>query len=181
MWVYYLRTIAAGLVDAYDSTGPDVDRDAEFPVRAAQLLYELFHFLTQWIGMFEHLPEDAFHRGMPERLDRIGTVPYAAAVTLGRALLSVILSERLDTQVKTLLPEIAIRAVRTLHLNDGALSRMRKWLINALLDSSAEESPRYYWSRLEGYYRFIDAMLMYDVEDFTEALNRRLARPAGKD
>lgn len=179
MWLFYLRTIAAGLADHYDSTGDEVDRDAEFPVRVARLLYELFHYLTQWIGMFEHLPESSFHRRFPEKPDRVATVPHAAGVTLGRALASVIRSDRLDTQVKATLLEVAIRAVRALHPDNGEISRMRAWLIDALLDS-AETSPRAFWSQLQGYYGLIDLMLRYEVQDFTEALSERLARPAGQ-
>lgn len=133
MWLLYLPHFAERLERVYDASGDGIDREAEFPIRAARLLYELVQTLKGWVDLFERLPDGSVHAAFPDRRDHPGTIPHAAAVALGHVLATVVRSRRIDHGVVQTLHEVAIRQVRDLHPDGGSLSRMRAYLIDALL------------------------------------------------
>jgi hypothetical protein len=174
MWLYYLRTFARGLEARYDSSGEGIDRDAEFPVRAARLLYEITQIVTGWVELFENLPEDSIHRRFPERRDSPGSIPHAAALALGDILATAANSDRIDRGVRQTLHDVILRTIRNIHDDGGELARMRAWLIEALLNGGNTADRDGYYNRLADLLADTDYMLRHEVEDYTAALQRRM-------
>jgi hypothetical protein len=175
MWVYYLAHIAQRLERGYDSSGEAIDRTAEFPTRAARLLYELIGHVKSWATLYEHLPISSPHRAVPERKRFPGTIPHAAAYTLGSVLYIIVNTQRIDYHVIVTLHEAILRAIRTLHDDGGELAGMRHYLIQALLAGGHKDSNRQYWERLTHFFDTIDDMLQYEINDYRQALAERLA------
>lgn len=173
MWLYYLRHFVRRLEMGYDSNGEGIDRDTEFPVRAARFLYELTQVVCGWVELFQHLPENSFHRQFPERYDSPGTIPHAAALTLGDMLATIVTSNRIDPGVARTLHTVILRTIRSFH-NDGAeLSRMRAWLIEALLVGGSTDDIRTYYNCLTDLFANTDYMLRHEIEDYAAALQLR--------
>ncbi len=170
MWLYYLRHIGEGLEKAYNSSGDGIDRTCEFPIHAARLLYELVQTLTGWVDMFKRLPKDSLHRVFPECTDAFGTIPHAAAVTLGSVFATVVNSSRIDPGVIQTLHDVAIQQVRNFRVDGGELSRMRAFLIKTLLDSESRIADQDYWDRLVTLFENMDPVARYEVKDYERAL-----------
>jgi hypothetical protein len=179
MWLYYLRHFARALEAGYDSSGDDIDRQAEFPVRAARLLYELTQFVSGWVELFENLPEGALHREFPARRDSPGSIPHAAALVLTEVLATVATSKRIDDGVKQTIHTVILRTVRGFHDDGGELSQMRAWLIEALLDGGGTADREAYWDRLADLFADTDYILRHEVEDYADELQKRLDGPGG--
>ncbi|HEY0958261.1 MAG TPA: hypothetical protein VGE05_03200 [Novosphingobium sp.] len=175
MWVYYLAHIAERLERGYDSGGEAIDRSAEFPIRAARLLYELIQHVKSWVTLYEHLPDPSPHRAIPERERFPGTIPHASAHTLGSVLHALVTSQRIDGQVVEALHEVILRTVRTLHDDGGELAGMRRYVIEALLAGGHKHANRAYWERLAQLFDTADDMLQYEIDDYRQALAERLA------
>jgi hypothetical protein len=181
MWLYYFPHIAERLERGYDSSGEGIDQRAEFPTRAARLLYDLVRHLTSWVVIFRYLPEGAEHRKFPERAEGGASVPHAAAIALGSVLSTVVNSDRIDAGVIQTLHDVTIRAIRDFHPDEGALSQMRAYLIDALLNAGNHTPTRRYWLKLASLLDQNDDLLEYEVKDYAQALKARIAssRPAG--
>lgn len=131
-------------------------------------------FLTGWVETFERLPEGAVHRGVPERPDYPWTVPHAAAKVLGTVLATVVMSERVDEGVIQTLHDMALRAIRTLHPDQGEVSGMRAYLIRALLNGGQRDPGQQYLANLASLLNQNDDMLDADIPDYVEALAARI-------
>lgn len=175
MWVYYLAHIVERLERGYDSSGDEIDRSSEFPTRAARLLYELTHYVKNWVTLYEHLPKPSPHRSPPGRERFPGTIPHASAYTLGSILYVVASSGRIDRQVVETLHEVILRAIRALHNDGGELAAMRRYLIDALLAGGHKNGGRQYWEKLTLLFETADDMLQYELDDYRQALAERLA------
>jgi len=174
MWLYYLRHFARRLEAGYDSSGEAIDQEAEFPIRAARLLYELAQIVKGWVELFENLPEDSVHRQFPSLRESPGSIPHAAALTLGDVLATVALSDRIDRGVAQTLNEVILRSIRDFHDDGAELSRMRGWLIQALLDGgNTADRPRYY-NRLADLFADTDHILRHEIEDYAIELENRM-------
>lgn len=174
MWLYYLRHFARSLEAGYDSSGESIDREKEFPVRAARLLYELTQILCGWVELFERLPEDSIHRQFPQRRDSPGSIPHAAAITLADVLATVATSDRIDHGVALTLQIVVLRVIRGFHEDGAEHSQMRAWLIQALLDGGGSEDRNRYYNRLANLFADTDHMLRAEVEDYAAELQKRL-------
>lgn len=174
MWLYYLRHFARRLEAGYDSSGEGIDQEAEFPVRAARLLYELAQIAKGWVGLFENLPEDSIHRQFPPRRESPGSIPHAAALTLGDVLATVALSDRIDRGVAQTINDVILRSIRDFHDDGAELSRMRIWLIQALLDGGNTADRRRYYNRLADLFAETDHILRHEVEDYATELENRM-------
>lgn len=177
MWLYYLPHIAERLEAGYDSGGEGIDRTAEFPIRAARLLYELVQHLKGWVSLFEHLPDQSPHRNFPERERFPGTIPHAAALALGSVLATVVNSQRIDPGVIETLHEVTIRAIRDLHDDGGEIGRMRRYLVDALLGGGHSDADIGYWNRLAALLGTADDILQHEIDDYHQALELRLHPP----
>ena len=111
MWVYYMHHLSRALVMQYDDTGPDVDRNAEWPIRSSHMLYSIVDALKEWIKLAAKLPSDSPHRAIDDlSIDRGTTnIPKASAVTLGDVMKAVIMSDKIDYRFQSYLFEVAIR------------------------------------------------------------------------
>lgn len=174
MWLYYLQHFARRLEAGYDSSGEGIDQEAEFPVRAARLLYELTQILKGWVELFENLPEDSVHRQFPARRESPGSIPHAAALTLGDVLTTVALSDRIDRGVAQTLNDVILRSIRDFHDDGADLSRMREWLIQALLDGGNTADRRRYYNRLADLFADTDHILRHEIEDYATELENRM-------
>lgn len=176
MWLPYFRHIAERLERGYDSSGAGIDQRAEFPTRAARLLYDLIRHLTTWVAIFRYLPEDAKHRSFPKRPGEAATVPHAAALVLGSVLSNVVLSNRIDAGVIQTLHDVTIRTIKDFHQDGGELSQMRAYLIEALLGGEDQRGNMRYWRTLSTLLERNDDLLRYDVEDYALALEAKIAK-----
>lgn len=174
MWLYFLRHFARRLEAGYDSCGEGIDREAEFPVRAARLLYELTQIVCGWVELFQRLPEGSIHREFPQRRDSPGAIPFAAALTLADILATVATSDRVDRGVALTLNTVILRMVRGFHDDGAEQSRMRAWLIDTLLDSGDGAARDLYHNRLADLFADTDDMLRFELEDYAAALAQRL-------
>lgn len=175
MWLYYMPTIAELLERCYDSSGDGIDQSAEFPTRGAHLLYDMVRHLTTWTEIFRHLPEGAVHRTPPDRPEYPGTVPHAAAQALGSVLATVVMSSRIDEGVQQTLHDVTIRTIKDFHPDDGEVSQMRAFLIGALLRGGHRRPNRRYLAKLSSLLSNNDDLLEFEVKDYVEALNAKLA------
>jgi len=174
MWLYYFPHVAERLERGYDSSVEGIDQDAEFPIRAARLLYELIRHMTNWVEIFRHLPEGSAHRAFPERFEEAATVPHAAALALGDVLSTVVMSRRIDPTVIQLLHDVTICTIKDFHEDGGDLSRMRGYLIDALLRGGNRRPNRRYLAKLSQLLDQNDDLLEFEVKDYAEALKARL-------
>lgn len=176
MWLYYFTSFADLLEDGYDSSGSGIDRTAEFPTRAARLLYELVSHLAAWVGMLRYLPEGAVHRRAPDRRDNPATIPFAAAQALGRVLSVAVRSRKVDEGVVQTLHDVAIRPIKDLHPDDCDQSALRAYLIDALLSGGGRSADPGYLTRLAELLDDNDDLIEYEIPDYVTALRMRIDR-----
>lgn len=174
MWLYYIPTIAELLEQRYDSSGDEIDRSAEFPTRAARLLYDLVRRLATWAEIFRHLPAGAVHRTPPDRPEYPGTVPHAAAQALGSVLATVAMSNRIDEGVIQTLHDVTIQTIKDFHPDGGEVSQMRAYLIDCLLRGGHRRANRPYLAKLSALLENNDDLLEYEVKDYVDALRAKL-------
>lgn len=170
MWLYYFSSFAKNLEKNYDSSDKAVDQSAEFPTRAARLLYELVQYMTSWVEIFRHLPEGATHRVFPQPFDGAATVPHAAAQALGNTLFTIVMSSNIDRGVIQTLHDVTIRSIKKFHKEDAELSKMRAYLIRALLHGGHGAANRLYRERLSDLIIIKDHIFQCEVEDYIDAL-----------
>ncbi|WP_157220476.1 hypothetical protein [Flavisphingomonas formosensis] len=174
MWLYYIPHIAERLERGYNSSGDGIDQTAEFPTRSAHLLYDLFCHLTSWVEFFRHLPAGAEHRKFPDRPGGAATVPHASALSLGTVLFCVVMSDRIDAGVVRTLHDVTIRTIKNLHPDDGEVSQMRAFLIEALLSGGERRPNRRYWTKLATLLDQNDDMIEYEIQDYVVALKAKI-------
>src|SRR5690606_14000486 len=147
-------------------SGNEIDRTAEFPTRAAHLLYDLVRHLTTWVEIFRHLPAGAVHRATPERAEYPATVPHAAAQALGSVLATVVMSQRVDEGVIQTLHDVSIRTIKDLHPDEGDVSGMRIYFINALLSGGHRRPDGQYLNKLATLLDRNDDLIQFDIPDY---------------
>ena len=124
--------------------------------------------------MCEHLPAESPHRDNPD-LERFpGTIPHASAYAQGGFLHVIAYSQRIHRKVIETLHEVTLRAVSALHDDGGELSRMRRYsMLCSQVGIAVKETP--YWENLANLLETADDMLRSEIEDYREALTKRLA------
>ncbi|KAJ8139235.1 hypothetical protein OY671_007554, partial [Metschnikowia pulcherrima] len=152
MWLYYSPRFADSLEKGYDSDGSGIDKEAEFPTRAARLSYELVGFLTSWVTLYDRLPQGSRLRLMPDRHDRGSAIPHSAAIALGETLAIVSASERINDGVIQTLHDVTSRAIREIH-DDG----MRQYSTEAILRGGESKVSAPHLDRLADRFIRIDA------------------------
>jgi hypothetical protein len=178
MWLYYLPHFADRLEKGYDSSGDEIDREAEFPTRAARLLYELVTFITSWVGIYDRLPVSSPLRKMPERHDHASTIPHSAALALGTTVAKIIRSDRIDDGVIQTLHDVALRSVRELH-DDAETGPMRRFVIEALLRGGHGPAPAGHILQLRERFGRLDYFEKHELADYEKALAERIASDPG--
>lgn len=179
MWLTYLSHFVDGLESRYDSAGAAIDRNAEFPTRAARLLYELMNFLASWIGLYNRVPADSPLRRMPAPHEHGGAIPHSAAVATGHALALVLNSTRVDDGVVRTLHYVAMRAMRGLR-NDLVTGPMREFLIKAILDGGYGPAPAGHALRLLRRFEELDHFEQHELKDYKDAIEARVDDGPGR-
>ena len=174
MWLFYFPNFAERLARLYDSSDESVDRTAEFPTRAARLLYEIVDRLHKWVACFTELPADSPHRIFPERRDRAGkNIPLSASKALGSTLYTVLMAEQLDEQFAQTLHDITVRMIRNLPA-EGDCAALRPWVINDIVSGGGARPNPAYRERLRVLFADTDYVLRFEVEDYAAAIDAEL-------
>jgi len=170
MWLPYFPHFVERLERLYQSDGPEIDRGAEFPTRAARLLYEAFRIMTGWIEDFTQLPEESPHRIFPQRRDHPNAnIPLTASIALANSLRTVIMSNSIDGQVVQSLYESVLSTIRGLG-TEGAEGRLRAWVIEDVIKGGWRDLGPAYRHRLRDGFLRSDYMLQAELEDYQAAL-----------
>jgi hypothetical protein len=175
MWLYYLPLFLEKLEESYDTSSPLVDVSAEFPNRAARLVYEIVDALGDFVGLATRLPEASPHRDVPEGSDLPnGNISFSAAVALGQCAKTIAMSDRFGERLATYLHECVLRDVSRLP-RDGDLGKLRAFLVDAVVHGGdtfrwRSEKPAY-GPRLAHLLEGADHVLWSDGRDYLAAIN----------
>ncbi|QJU60072.1 hypothetical protein HL653_22125 [Sphingomonas sp. AP4-R1] len=170
MWLPYFRSFIEGLESAYDSDKLGVDREAEFPTRAARLLSMAFDTLIGWVEGFAKVGEDSPHRVFPDRhAYPNSSIPLTASVILADALRTVLLSTSIDDRVAMSLNESVMRMISQLDVEDFE-GRLRAWIIEDVAKGGNHNPGKLYKSRLREAFGRADPMLQYGLDDYAKAI-----------
>jgi hypothetical protein len=172
MWLYYMTHFIKRLEKLYDDNGDGVDIDAEWPTRAAALIYEIISTLREWIRLATRVDENSIHR-TPEN-DRVDhendNIPKSAAIALGMSMKTIILSDRISDRFKAYILEVAVRTVNDLPPN-ASTARLRKVTLQSIAEGGIAGGGEEYQDRIADLYREIKKPWHDDLADF-EAMIR---------
>ena len=167
MWLYYMPHFIKGLEGLYDDKGDGINADAEWPTRAAALIYEIISTLREWIRLATRVDESSIHR-TPEN-DRVAhendNIPKSAAIALGMSMKTLILSDRISDRYKEYILEIAIRTVSDLPPS-GSTARLRKVTLQSIAEGGIAGGGDEYRERIADLYQEIREPWHDDLADF---------------
>lgn len=178
MWVYYLDNIAAAIEKIYDEGATGVDPYAEWPTRAARMLYAIVDLLVDLIKLVHKLPAGSPHLIIEEkRIDRgTSSIPKAAAVTLGDVIKTVVKSERIPDRLKVYLLDVAIRWLRDWGKGQGP-DWVRPTVIAAVANGGTIGAGDDYRAALCGLYEEVDRPWQRELADFEAAIGFPRTQP----
>ncbi|MCK9544121.1 MAG: hypothetical protein M0R03_19050 [Novosphingobium sp.] len=167
MWLYYMPHFIKSLEGLYDDKGDGVNADAEWPTRAAALIYEIISTLREWIRLATRVDENSVHR-TPEN-DRVdhenGNIPKSAAIALGMSMKTLILSDRISDGFKEYILEIAVRTVSDLPPS-GSTARLRNVTLQSIAEGGIAGGGDEYRERIADLYQEIKKPWHDDLTDF---------------
>jgi hypothetical protein len=139
MWLYYFPHFLEGLLKIYDTSGKGIDLSAEWPTRAAYLIYELFNALTRWIDDIKDLPSNSPHLALDN--DNLShqnsSIPKSAILALVSCLESLLTADSVDLRFKKYIHDMVMRVLR--HMGPGTVGdRYRVILIKAIIQGGGE-------------------------------------------
>lgn len=171
MWVYYLDNIAAAIEKIYDEAAPGIDHHAEWPIRAARMLYAIVDLLVDLVKLVRKLPAGSPHLIVEEeRIDRgTSSIPKAAAVTLGDVMKTVVTSERIPDRLKVYLLDVAIRWLRDWGKGQGP-DWVRPTVIAAVANGGTIDAGDDYRAALCELYEEVDRPWLRELTDFEAAI-----------
>jgi len=171
MWLYYVDDLAEAIEARYDDSGPEVDLDAEWPIRSSRMLYAIVDVLVDWIRIVEKLPPDSPHL-VPENLlvDRgSANIPKSAAVTLGDVMKRVAISPRINERFKVYLLEVVLRRMR-----DWGPEMQGPWIreitVRAVAQGGTIDGGPDYRRMLCALYEQVDRPWYLELKDFEAAI-----------
>ncbi len=175
MWLYYLPLILNELEENYDTSNPLVDVTAEFPNRAARLLYEIVDALGDFVKLAPDLPEGSPHRRIPHRFEhQNGNIPVSATIALGQCMKTIATSDKLGKKLAVYLHECVLYDLRELS-GDGEVGRLRALLIASIVrggDTFAGDGfDQAYGQRLSALIQGADHVLWGYARDYIAAVN----------
>lgn len=171
MWLFYFTHFADRIARVYDSAGPGVDRNDEFPTRGARLLYELVSYMTKWIRVLPELPDNSPHKAIPANPDQTGmNIPFSAASALGRTFAAICRAGRVDEEVIETLHSVIARTIRELPRH-GPYAGLRQHLIAQMVQGGGGRRPRDYLNRLAVLLMNTDHVIRADVDDYQAAID----------
>lgn len=167
MWLYYMPHFVKWLEKLYADDGEGVDVDAEWPTRAAALLYDIVGTLREWVRLAAQLDENSAHRE-PEN-DRVdhenGNIPKSAAIALGMCVKTIIQSNRISDRFKQYILEIALRTVNEMPPG-GPMAKLREVTLRSIAVGGVVSGGDEYRQRLVDLYQEIKQPWHHDVDDF---------------
>lgn len=180
MWLYYLPLILEKLEKQYDISNSEVDIEAEFPNRAARLIYDIISMLGEFVELARNLPEDSYHIKVPDNFEfSHKSIPASAAIALGQSLKTIITSDRLNDKFVCYMHECVMRDIRELPV-DGETGKLRAFLINSVIRGGDAVGFRRhddsYLNRLHGLIFQADHVLRYDTNDYENAVRTELSK-----
>lgn len=174
MWLYYLPRILKKLEENYDTSNPLVDTTAEFPTRAARLIYEIVDALGDFVKLAPDLPEGSPHRGVPDRFEHDnGNIPVSAAIALGQCVRMVATSGRLGDTFVIYMHECVLRDIAEFPRNGGD-GRLRGFLIQSIVqggDAVGRTRDQVYGQRLATLLQGADHVLWENARDYIAAVD----------
>ncbi len=167
MWLYYMPHFVKWLDKLYAADGEGVDVDAEWPTRAAALLYDIVDTLREWVRLVAKLDDTSVHRE-PEN-DRVdhenGNIPKSAAIALGMCVKTIVLSDRITDRFKQYILEIALRTVNEM-APSGPTAKLREVTLRSIAEGGVVSGGDEYRERLVDLYQEIKQPWHHDVDDF---------------
>lgn len=175
MWLYYLPLILKKLEENYDTSNPLVDTTAEFPTRAARLIYEIVDALGDFVKLAPDLPEASPHRTVPGSFGhQNGSIPLSAAIALGQCMGTITISSRLGDRFATYLHECVLHDITELPRVEGD-GRLRAFVIQSIVrggDTLGTGShDQAYGKRLATLLQGADHVLWGNARDYIAALD----------
>tara|TARA_B100000678_G_scaffold276618_2_gene269643 strand:+ start:223 stop:1854 length:1632 start_codon:yes stop_codon:yes gene_type:complete len=171
MWLYYMPHFVDALEEIYDDSSAQVDREAEWPTRAASLLYEIIDCLREWVRLASRVDDQSIHR-LPEN-DRVehenGNIPKSAAIALGMSVRTIVVSERISDRFKEYILAISLRTVNDLPRN-GAMAELRAVTLRSIAQGGLIDRGDEYQQMLRDLYESIHEPWHNDVDDFEELI-----------
>jgi len=173
MWLYYTPLLVDRLERHFDTSGPGINEEDEFPILAAELIYECIDRLGSWIEMVKVLPDASIHRNIePQFYGDNGNIPVSAARALGQSFRTIAMSERVGDKFAGYIFECILRDINGLG-RESTEGLLRSYLIVSILDGGGRDLDYQYGSRLARLVRGVDQYLIYDLDDFIRAANER--------
>jgi len=175
MWLYYLPLILKKLEENYETSNPLVDTTAEFPTRAARLIYEIVDALGDFVKLAPDLPEGSPHRRVPDRFEHAnGNIPVLAAIALGQCVRTIATSGRLGDSFAIYMHECVLRDITELP-QDGGDGRLRGFLIQSLVQGGdavgGRNRDQVYGQRLATLLQSADHVLWDNARDYIAAID----------
>lgn len=180
MWLYYLPLILRKLEESYDTSNSLVDTSAEFPTRAARLIYEIIDALGDFVKLAPGLPNGSPHRNVPTGFEhQNNNIPVSAAIALGQCMKTITMSDRLSEEFATYIHECILRDITGLS-REGEVGRLRDFLIQSIVRGgdtlTSRSHDQAYGQRLATLLQGADHVLRTDADDYTAEIDN-LAQP----
>lgn len=108
MWSRYMSSFVGAIIENYSPAERDYDAHAEFPIRYSWALYRIFSTVLDWTSDLDQFPEDSPHLH-PKKVDasqEVNSIPKIAIYTVAGALRKVLLSERIEADLKQYLADM---------------------------------------------------------------------------
>lgn len=180
MWLYYIPSVIKSLEEIFEPFDGDARPYGEYPTRAGDLIYACLDALTSWILVASDVDEASPHRAPDnDRVDHEnGNIPKSAALALGIAMRTIVMSERIDNDVKKNLLDMSVRSFRELSKEGGA-GLLRSSVIKSIAAGGPAGGGPIYRQKLENLYGQIERPWQFDLADFEEAIGFKRWHPAG--
>lgn len=172
MWLYYMPHFVDALEEIYDDSSAQVDKAAEWPTRAAFLLYEIIDCLRDWVRLAGRVDEQSIHH-LPKN-DRVDhendNIPKSAAIALGISVRSIVESERISDRFKEYILEISLRTVNDLP-KGGEMAKLRAVTLKSIAQGGLHDRGPEYQQKLRDLYESIHQPWHNDVDDFEKLID----------
>lgn len=171
MWLYYFRDFTRELVDVYDTTDPAVDTNAEHPVNASYLIWQVLSTISDWTTLRRKVSHSRNHEFVinPDSTNENSNIPKSAAICLADCLETIITSNQVDQTFKVYCTEIVMRV-----LSQCEEGFFRRAFVCCLLGENGYGDKAQYLRELSYLVANIDHVIRFRIEDLTEALEQKL-------
>jgi len=175
MWLFYLRDFAKYLVDGYDTSDPMVDTNAEHPINASYLIWQVLSTLSDWTTLRRKVSRSLHHEFVdkPDSSNENSNIPKSAAICLAHCFETIITSNKVDENFKVYCTEIVMRV-----LSQCEEGFFRQAFVCCLLGENGYGDKAQYLSKLDCLLAKIDHVIRFSIEDLTEALEQKITLKA---